>query len=55
LGLWHTSSAPKDSTDSKPRHGRGPKTAEAFLKKKKIKSEKMEKKKAQSIEFEVQL
>jgi len=36
LGLWHTSSARKDSTDSKPRHrvGRGPKKAEALFFKK---------------------
>jgi hypothetical protein len=34
LGLWHTSSARKNSTGSKPRQrvGRGPKKAEAFLK-----------------------
>jgi len=56
LGLWHTSSARKNSTDSKPRQrvGRGPKKTEAFLRKKKIKLKKVEKTKVHAIEFEVQ-
>jgi hypothetical protein len=55
LGLWHTSSTRKDSTDSKPRQrvGRGPKTAEAFLRKKKIKSKEVETMKAHAIDLEV--
>jgi hypothetical protein len=53
LGLGHTSSSRKDSTDSKPRQrvGRGTKTAEAFLRKKKVKSNEMETMKAHTIDL----